>query len=56
METGVITGIAVVVRVAAILFAAGAALFVSQIARVTFGTSFNTAEPGIGQPTTAKAF
>jgi len=56
MEIGVITGIAVMVRVAAILFAAGAALFVSQIARVTFGTSFATAETGIGQPATAKAF
>jgi len=56
MEAGVITGITLAVRLAAILFVAGAGLFVSQIARVTFGSSFRTVEAGIGQPTTAKAF
>jgi hypothetical protein len=59
METGVITGITLVVRLAATLFVAGVGLFVSQIARVTFGTSFGasfeSAEAGSGQPTTAKA-
>jgi hypothetical protein len=59
MAIGVITGITPMVRLAAILFVAGAGLFVSQIARVTFGTSFGTSfgnvEAGTGQPTTAKA-
>ncbi|HSU96835.1 MAG TPA: hypothetical protein VLI40_06365, partial [Gemmatimonadaceae bacterium] len=59
MAIGVITGIVPMVRLAAILFVAGAGLFVSQIARVTFGTSFGTSfgnvEAGTGQPTTAKA-
>ena len=56
MEIGVIAGITLAVRLAAILFVAGAGLFVSQIARVTFGTSFRMVDVGIGQPTTAKAF
>jgi hypothetical protein len=55
MEMGVITGISLVVRLAACLFVAGAGLFVSQIARVTFGTSFGNMETRIDQPPTAKA-
>jgi len=56
MTIGVITGITPVVRVAAILFVAGAGLFVSQMARVTFGTSFGNVDAAAAQPTTAKAF
>lgn len=40
MTIGVITGIESMVRIAAVLFAAGVALFVSQVIRVAFGTSF----------------
>ncbi len=56
LEIGVITGTVLVVRLAACLFVAGAGLFASQIARVTFGTSFRDIDTRIGQPTTAKTF
>ena len=55
MVFGVITGNSIIVRGAACLFAGGVGLFVSQIVRVAFGTSFG----GIVPPpstTPAKAF
>lgn len=40
MESGVITGITILARIGACLFAGAVALFASQIIRVAFGTSF----------------
>lgn len=42
MTIAVATGIEVAVRIAAVLFAAGIALFLSQIVRVALGTSFQS--------------
>ncbi len=55
MTAGIATGVELVVRVAAILFAAGIALFVSQIIRVAFGTSFGGIVPLAPATTTARA-
>lgn len=54
MILGVATGAALLVRVTAILFATAVALFISQMTRVAFGTSFGGAT--LGPPaTTARA-
>lgn len=55
MATGAIAGISMVVRLGAIAFLAGAILLVSQMIRVTYGTSFGNAEGATGQPATVKA-
>lgn len=43
LAVGVATGVAAVVRVAAMLYVVGVALFISQMTRVAFGTSFGVA-------------
>lgn len=50
MFAGVLTGMADIVRGAACLFALGVALFISQIIRVAFGTSFGVATPAPSIP------
>ncbi|MEO7041943.1 MAG: hypothetical protein ABI035_06765 [Gemmatimonadaceae bacterium] len=50
MFGGVLAGISTIVRVGAWLFAFGVALFVSQIIRVAFGTSFGVATPAPSIP------
>ena len=56
MAMGVITGISLLTRIAAMLVASGVALFVSQIARVALATSFRDIGAAGVQPQIAKTF
>ena len=56
MAMGVITGISLLTRLAAMLVAFGVALFVSQIARVALATSFRDIGAAGVQPQIAKTF